>query len=62
MNPPTRKTKDEMRNAHNDSGIRYQVSGFTYDVYLVGVGGQGVLTIGEIIAETAQRRGVPVSR
>jgi indolepyruvate ferredoxin oxidoreductase beta subunit len=33
----------------------------TYDIYLVGVGGQGVLSIGEIIAEAAYRRGVPVS-
>jgi indolepyruvate ferredoxin oxidoreductase beta subunit len=32
-----------------------------YDVYLVGVGGQGVLTIGEIIAETAHRKGLPVN-
>ncbi len=33
----------------------------TYDIYLVGVGGQGVLTIGEIIAETAFRAGLPVN-
>ena len=33
----------------------------TYDIYLVGVGGQGVLTIGEIIAETAFRAGTPVN-
>jgi indolepyruvate ferredoxin oxidoreductase beta subunit len=32
-----------------------------YDIYLVGVGGQGVLTIGELISETAVRKGVPVS-
>ena len=32
-----------------------------YDIYLVGVGGQGVLTIGEIIAETAFRAGMPVN-
>jgi indolepyruvate ferredoxin oxidoreductase beta subunit len=32
-----------------------------YDIYLVGVGGQGVLTIGEIIAETAFRAGLPVN-
>jgi len=34
---------------------------FTYDIYLVGVGGQGVLTIGDIIAETALRNMIPVS-
>jgi indolepyruvate ferredoxin oxidoreductase beta subunit len=33
----------------------------TYDIYLVGVGGQGVLTIGELIAETASRKGIPVN-
>jgi indolepyruvate ferredoxin oxidoreductase beta subunit len=32
-----------------------------YDVYLVGVGGQGVLTIGELLAEAAAQRGIPVS-
>ncbi len=32
-----------------------------YDIYLVGVGGQGVLTIGEIITETAFRAGLPVN-
>ena len=32
-----------------------------YDVLLVGVGGQGVLTIGDLIAEAALRQGVPVS-
>lgn len=31
------------------------------DIYLVGVGGQGVLSIGEIITETAFRIGVPVN-
>jgi len=40
----------------------FHASRFThYDIYLVGVGGQGVLTIGEIIAETAVRQGVPVN-
>ncbi len=33
----------------------------TFDVYFVGVGGQGLLTIGEIIAEAAFRKGLPVS-
>jgi len=32
-----------------------------YDIYLVGVGGQGVLTIGELVAEAAHRQGVPVN-
>ena len=30
-----------------------------YDIYLVGVGGQGVLTIAEIISEAAFQKGVP---
>ena len=33
----------------------------TFDIYLVGVGGQGVLTIGEIITETAFRAGKPAN-
>jgi len=32
-----------------------------YDVYLVGVGGQGLLTIAEILAEAACRSGIPVN-
>jgi len=32
-----------------------------YDIFLVGVGGQGILTIGEIVAEAALHKGVPVS-
>jgi indolepyruvate ferredoxin oxidoreductase beta subunit len=32
-----------------------------YDIYFVGVGGQGVLTIGELLAETAHRQGIPVN-
>jgi len=32
-----------------------------YDIYLVGVGGQGVLTIGDLISETALQRGMPVN-
>lgn len=35
--------------------------GSTYDVLLVGVGGQGVLTIGDILAEAALRHGMPVN-
>jgi indolepyruvate ferredoxin oxidoreductase beta subunit len=33
----------------------------TYDIYFVGVGGQGILTIGEIITEAAYRKGIPVN-
>jgi indolepyruvate ferredoxin oxidoreductase beta subunit len=33
----------------------------SYDIFLVGVGGQGVLTIGEIVAETACNRGIAVN-
>ncbi len=32
-----------------------------YDVYFVGVGGQGVLTIGELLSEAAAQSGMPVS-
>ena len=32
-----------------------------FDLYLVGVGGQGVLTIGDILAEAARRKGIPVN-
>lgn len=32
-----------------------------YDVYFVGVGGQGILTIGEILAEASFRARVPVN-
>lgn len=31
-----------------------------YDVYLIGVGGQGLLTVGEVLAEAATRLGMPV--
>lgn len=40
---------------------RQTPSNTSYDIYLVGVGGQGVLTIGEIITEAAFRKGAPVS-
>jgi indolepyruvate ferredoxin oxidoreductase beta subunit len=33
----------------------------TFDIYLVGVGGQGIMTIGEIIAESAFQKGIPVN-
>ncbi len=32
-----------------------------FDIFLVGVGGQGILTIAEIIAEAAFRQGIPVN-
>jgi indolepyruvate ferredoxin oxidoreductase beta subunit len=32
-----------------------------YDIFMVGVGGQGVLTIGDLIAETAMEAGLPVN-
>ena len=32
-----------------------------YDIYLVGVGGQGVLTIGNLITDAAARQSIPVS-
>lgn len=32
-----------------------------YDLYIVGVGGQGVLTIAEIISEVAFKKGIPVN-
>lgn len=32
-----------------------------YDILLLGVGGQGILTIGEILAEAALRKGIPVN-
>jgi indolepyruvate ferredoxin oxidoreductase beta subunit len=32
-----------------------------YDIYLVGVGGQGVLTIGEIIGDAAIQAGIPAN-
>ena len=41
------------------SNVKREVS--TYDIYLVGVGGQGVLTISDIVAEAALHRGIPVN-
>ena len=41
--------------------ITHHASRITYDIYFVGVGGQGVLTIGEIITEAAYRKGLPVN-
>jgi len=39
----------------------YELRITPYDIFLVGVGGQGVLTIGELMMEAALRQGVPVS-
>jgi indolepyruvate ferredoxin oxidoreductase beta subunit len=44
-----------------DKDITQRTSSFSFDIYLVGVGGQGVLSIGEIIAEAAYRRGIPIN-
>jgi len=41
--------------------MNHKIRNTNYDVYLVGVGGQGVLTIGELVAETAHREGTPVN-
>ena len=44
------------------SHVSHHVSGVSqYDTYLVGVGGQGVLTIGQVIAEAALRHGIPAN-
>lgn len=55
MNHATRNTKHETRNTHYALRITY------YDVFLVGVGGQGVLTIGDVITGAALRQGIPAS-
>jgi indolepyruvate ferredoxin oxidoreductase beta subunit len=46
-----------------DNGTRatHLETGTTFDVFLVGVGGQGVLTIGDILAEAALQQGIPVN-
>jgi indolepyruvate ferredoxin oxidoreductase beta subunit len=61
-----------MGHVRGDSGRRAAVCGhassdapgaarFAYDVYLVGVGGQGVLTVGDVLAEAAWRNGIAVN-
>ena len=45
--------------AHDAAGGDGAANGF--DVYLVGVGGQGVLTIGEVIMAAASRKGYSVN-
>jgi indolepyruvate ferredoxin oxidoreductase beta subunit len=54
MSPTSRHTEYGIRNTEHTSR-------FTFDVLLVGVSGQGVLTIGELIAETAHRKALPVN-
>jgi len=57
-----RVTNHELRIANCESRIANCESRITnYDIYLVGVGGQGVLTIGELVAEASHRRGMPVN-
>lgn len=41
--------------------MRQQSENLTYDTYLVGVGGQGVLTMADLMAETAVESGQEVS-
>jgi len=41
--------------------VRAASSDTQYNIYLVGVGGQGVLTVGDIIAEAAMQAGIPVN-
>ena len=55
MNDAPRNTEHETRNTHYVLRITY------YDVFLVGVGGQGVLTIGDLITEAALHQGIPAS-
>ncbi len=47
---------DERNDERNDKR-----GAISYDIFLVGVGGQGVLTIGDLISRTAMRRGIPVN-
>lgn len=39
----------------------FHTSRFTYDILLVGVGGQGVISLGEIVTEVACQQGIPVN-
>jgi len=41
--------------------VTHHASRIAFDIYLVGVGGQGVLTIGEIITAAAFQKGIPVN-
>ena len=55
MNHAPRTTQHATRNTHYALRITY------YDVFLVGVGGQGVLTIGDVTTEAALHQGIPAS-
>ena len=55
MNSSSRFAHHALRNAE-DTALNTQ-----YDIYLVGVGGQGVLTIGDLIAEAAMDTGLSVN-
>ncbi len=55
MNQAKRSPQHATRSISDDSGLTF------YDVYLVGVGGQGILTIGDLIAEAAILQSIPVS-
>jgi indolepyruvate ferredoxin oxidoreductase beta subunit len=55
MNGSLRFTHYGLRNG-DDATVRGR-----YDIFLVGVGGQGVLTMGDLIAEAAVEAGLPVN-
>jgi len=55
MNPKSGATHHGRQNADEATHA------VQYDIYLVGVGGQGVLTIGDLIAEAAMAKGLPVN-
>jgi indolepyruvate ferredoxin oxidoreductase beta subunit len=58
----TRNTKHATRHTPPASRFTFHASRFTYyDIFLVGVGGQGVLTIGDVITEAALRQGIPAN-
>jgi indolepyruvate ferredoxin oxidoreductase beta subunit len=55
MNQATHSPRQAPRAISGDSDVT------AYDVYLVGVGGQGILAIGNLMAEAATLQNVPVS-
>lgn len=53
---------DATRNTqHAGTNPQFAIRNSQFDIFFVGVGGQGVLTIGEIISMTAYRLGIPVN-
>ncbi len=57
-----RNTQYAVRNTqHVEDHSPFTIRHSPFDIFFVGVGGQGVLTIGEIIAETAYRLAIPVN-